>query len=394
MRVLHLSHTPLVGAPGRICDALREAAGVDSRWCVLDDSAGMYQTMSFGLDLVWRRDREQVIELAEQCDVLHLHNYIDLDNRDFAPLDFRRMFDLGKPMVRQFHSGPDAVARFMRKAPAEVLACPIPKLVIAQYHERYYPSAKLVPNFPGVASNSRGGNNSRSLRIGFAPTRFNSGRDSRWDTKGYPETVRMLKSVRRAAARRGTPCEVDLIEMVSHAECLRRKSTCDLFVDDLVTGSYHLNTLESLAMGIPCLCFLDGRTQHALLEITGRDDFPVVNAGLEHSAGVLLDLLGSRDLVCALGASASTWMATHWSASAMAEHFLDSYRFVRERPGMPFPNRFDPSDLCSQWRTAGIYDAQWKARQAGWPKLMPKPLLGAKAALGSSLRGLKKALGA
>lgn|GEM_PF-3180860 len=46
------------------------------------------------------------------------------------------------------------------------------------------------------------------------------------------------------------PITFDLIERVPNAECLRRKATADIFIDELTLG-YGLNALECWSMGIP-----------------------------------------------------------------------------------------------------------------------------------------------
>ena len=146
MQILHLALTPLVGAPMRICPALEMHEGVSSRFAVLDASIGAYDRMVFDLDLQWVRDRDEIVDLARTADVIHLHNFLDLDSPQFAPINLRKLWNDGRPMVRHFHSTPDAVGSFMSTTAKSVLDCPIPKLVIAQFHARYYPNAKLVPN--------------------------------------------------------------------------------------------------------------------------------------------------------------------------------------------------------------------------------------------------------
>jgi hypothetical protein len=181
MKILHLSHTPPVGAPGCICCVLNMYVGVESRWAALDAEAGAYGKMAFDLDLRWDRDQDEILALADGCDVLHLHNYLGLDSREFAPLDFRALWEDSKPMVRHFHSTPDLIARFTKQPGQSVLDCPIPKLVIAQYPERFFPNAKLVPNIvlPEASDAAAETPAPSTIRIGYAPSRFNSARASR-----------------------------------------------------------------------------------------------------------------------------------------------------------------------------------------------------------------------
>ncbi len=387
MRALHLSITPLVGAPGNICRALQQRPGVQARWCVLQPSVGSYSKMVFELDLTWERDRDEVIALADGADVLHLHNFIDLQTQDFAPIDLAALWRAGKPMLRHFHSTPQAVARYMRSTEATVQACPIPKLVIAQYPERYYPTARVVPNVVFAPANTqRQRPRGATVRIGYAPSRFNPGRAARWDTKGYPETCKMLRRLQASARRAGVSLEVDVIEQVTHAESLRRKADCDVFIDDLVTGSYHLNTLESLVLGVACVTYLDGRMLRTLYEATGQVDFPVINVGLEHAHDVLLNACRDPESIHAIGAHSRQWMGQHWPAPTVADVFLGIYRDVIAEPRASFPRRFG-NDEIGRWLSVGGDDALWAARRPHWPQLAPEWMSKTRGTLGRLLKG-------
>jgi len=389
MQILHLALTPLVGAPMRICRALALHEGVSARFAVLETNIGAYDRMVFDTDLQWARDRDEIVELARTADVIHLHNYLDLNSAQFAPIDLKKLWQEGRPMVRHFHSAPDAVAQHMHTTAQAVADCPIPKLVIAQFHARYYPTAKIVPNIVFGDDTSRG-NDLRNcpLRIGFAPTRFNSGRASRWDTKGYLETTKLLKSVVRKAAARNIAVVVDVIEQVSHAECLQRKSACHIVIDDLVTGSYHLNTLESLASGSVCLTHMDRATQQAVFDLTGRSDFPAVAVGLEDAEAVLLDLVSDRLLVEAIGAQSRAWMNHHWAPKDMARHFLDAYAHVLDHPGQPFANRSNSPPRVQDWMNIRLHDLAWANRHQRWPRIMPDWLRQLRGSVGKALRSI------
>jgi hypothetical protein len=376
----------------RICRALGLHDGVTARFAVLDATGGVYDRMQFDLDLQWAKDQEEIIELARTADVLHLHNFIDLASRHFAPIDINKLWMAGKPMVRQFHSSPESIAAYMKTPISALYDCPIPKLVIAQFQARYYPTAKLVPNIVfGGEMRRDGGPRKGSSRVGYAPTRFNSGRAERWDTKGYRETMKMLQSVSRKAASRNIEIEVDCIEQASHAECLRRKAACHVVIDDLVTGSYHLNTLESLAAGSACLTYMDRATQQAVFDLTGRGDFPALSVGLEDAEAVLLALAADRPLVVALGQHACNWMARHWAPKDMARHFLAAYEHVLANPHSPFPRRGNGESTVQAWMDVGLNDLIWANRKQRWPSVMPDWLRGLRGGAGQALRriGLK-----
>jgi hypothetical protein len=196
----------------------------------------------------------------------------------------------------------------------------------------------------------------------------------------------MLRHLQVSARRAGVLLEVDVIEQVSHAESLRRKADCDIFIDDLVTGSYHLNTLESLLLGVACMTYLDGRMLRTLHEASGRVDFPVMNVGLEHAHDVLLQTCRDPARIAALGAHSRQWMQAHWPAQAVADAFMQIYRKVAAEPHKPFPRRFG-DDAIGQWESVGADDALWAARCPHWPPLAPDWMLKTRSAIGRLVKG-------
>jgi hypothetical protein len=380
MKILHLSHTQLVGAPGIVCKALNTQPGVEARWVVLRPEN--YGGLSFNIDWRWDNDKQQVLEFLAQADVIHLHNYIDLDCQDFEGIDFRSLWNQGKPLLRHFHSTPQLIARYMKRTEEDILACPIPKIVIAQYPERFFSNAKLVPNFVDFSKLPiRKETNNQILKIGYAPSVFRSAHDSRWDTKGYPETVRILESFQKIARKQGLNVEIDIIEQVAHEECLRRKSECDIFIDDLVTGSYHLNTLESLALGKATLCYLDSRVDSVVRSISECNDFPIVNVRLENLNEVLLSLVSRPDVVRSLGRNAYEWMQKNWDGAQLVHHYLDAYAHIQAAPHESFPERYDYENNALQWLALEFNDAIWRSRKHYWPKKMSRWMLLLRAAV-------------
>lgn len=385
VKILHFSMTPLVGAPGRICEALNMIEGVEARWVVLNSDN--YGGLSFRLDWCWERDKNAVIEFFKIADVIHLHNYIDLETKNFSPLSFRDAWLSGRSIVRQFHSTPSFVAKYMGVSERDVLSCPIPKLVVAQFQERFYSDAKIVPNIVFGDALSRPCRTG-SLKIGYAPSNFRRARESRWDTKGFHETDKIIRKACRVLRREGCDIDYDLIVNVPHEECILRKKSCDIFVDELVTGSYHLNSLEALALGCVTLAHMDARLVSVVKDLVGCDSFPVLNVRLEELEVVLRALSERPEIVREIGLKAQRWMSENWNPEKMILHYMDSYYYVLANPGKGFPVRFI-DDESGGFMRRDIFDLIWCARQKSWPMEMPKLLRSIKATVGG---GLRKAL--
>lgn len=365
MQVVHLSLTPLAGSPIRIVNALRRHTSWQARLVVLNPSA--YSTRTFEGDLDWTLDREEALSCIRRADILHLHHFFDLEHNPFE-LDFAALRRSGKQLVRQFHSGPFHIAGGQVSRIREVIESPIPQLVISQYQERYFPRARLVPNLvpldddlyrPLVIPRS-----TENLRIFFAPSSPTSAWEHldairRWETKGLPETVRMLQHVQR----RNPSVVVDVRRDIPHTDCLYARQAADLSIDDLVTGSFHLSSLEGLAQGVPTLSFLDRRTLSILAEMTGTATHPWINCRLENAEGALIALGEHSEKRRALGKAAHEWMLKYWNDRDLIFHYTDAYTFLLEREGVPFPTRFDPGKLQTYWETKARQDLAWHIRR-------------------------------
>ncbi|MGJ3522738.1 cytidylyltransferase domain-containing protein [Nitratidesulfovibrio sp. D1] len=345
MRVVHFAVTPLAGAPLRLVRALNaHLPGCTARLVDLT----RYGSEDFGQDVVFDETPDLARELAEQADILHFHNYLDLDSRHFAPIDFRALAERGALpkknvlAVRQFHSEPGLVAGRMGITPAALLAQPIPALVVGQFQERCYPRARVVPNplpiddadylphDPAVHGPLR-------HDVFLSPTRLHSAWADRWNTKARPEAE---AAVRAACLPRGASWH--LVHRTPLAQTLAAKRLARIVVDDLVTGSCHLTGLEGLAQGKPVLAHLDGRCRRVLAHMAGPDTHPTdacppdsspfVDVRLEDAAHVLGHLLDHPDEAQEVGRAARTWMEAHWRPERIAAAYGAAYASLARDP--------------------------------------------------------------
>lgn len=100
----------------------------------------------------------------------------------------------------------------------------------------------------------------KQIVIGHAPTNRAA--------KGSAEIIAAVQSLAHEV-----PLQLELIEGVPHAEAMRRKAQCDIFIDNLGELGYGVNAIESLALGV-CTCtslmpaFLARYPDHPFVEIT------------------------------------------------------------------------------------------------------------------------------
>ena len=364
MLILHFCLTPLAAAPYRICEALNMLEGVTARSIVLD--AQGYSKLSFPSDLIWSEHKAEILALLEKADLLHLHNFVGLDCDKFTPIDFQALWDKDMPMVRHFHSNPDSICSYLKITRQQLDDCPIPKLVLCQFQERYYPTAKTIPNV--VTNFTRSTSEpSDTIRIGYSPSNFRTAREKRWDTKGYHETKRLLINFMHKANRQGLNVELDIMERVAFDECLKRKAACDIVIDDLVTGSYHMSALEGLASGTIVLTFADNRVIAETMKLTQEQFPPIINTKLEELQNVLFHLAKNRALISHIKQATYDWMQTYWQPKERAQQFVVIYQQVIADPKAQFPLRYDPQSTSDLWFAIDQYDVAWKARHKFWP---------------------------
>lgn len=363
MKILHLALTPLAGSPIRIARALSKLNGISARLVVLNPD--IYGPRVFSGDLVWEKDREEALELLAEADILHLHHWMDLHENPFG-IDLSSFVEKGKKVIRQYHSTPYFIADKDLALARKIIDDPLPQLVNSQHPERYYPRAKLVPNIVPIWDDEYlpPPNKSENLSVFFSPSVTHSAWYTddvrrRWDTKGAPETQKALKKLHRRI-----PEFSSLIRHnVPHEQCLRERRHSHVSIDDLVTGSYHLSSLEGLSQGVPTLSWLDQRTMYILRELTGADDLPWINCHLSDLPGVLTSLLNDRSLLEEIGQHSRSWMEKYWDELQMAEHFVRAYEDLFNAPEVYEQSRFELNNKKAFWFVQGRDDQIWSQRR-------------------------------
>lgn len=326
MKIIHFSITPLAGAPLRLVKAINASTGHEARLIDLR----CYGAEDFGQDVVFSEEKDRAIELANEADIIHLHNYLYYDSRQFAPIDFWELRRKGKLFVRQFHSDPSLVARVMGTTQAELLVQDIPGLVVAQFQERKYPHCMVVPNvipenyplyIPSEAD--------PEFDIFFGPTLTIGAWDARWNTKGMPETEQIIASVCRKNG-----AKYKLMHKTPLGQALTAKRSSRIVVDEMVTGSYHISGIEGLSQGKPVLSYLDDRARWMMSHFSGTDLCPFINVRMEDAYTVLDYLLTHPDEVNEIGRESRVFVENHWSQKKLIKHFQEVYEKLVNDPGL------------------------------------------------------------
>lgn len=357
MKVVHLSNTPVAGSPGNIVSALNRLTDVQARHIVFNSSA--YRNRTFAVDIDWKTQQPQALDVIADADVIHIHQFFSIDET-FGPNFYQRFGK--KKIIKQYHSAPDLWAKGDAGVIQRIVYEDVPQLVIAQGPERYYPFARVVPNviplndpryLPGPESRS----NADDIPIvTFSPSGRSSAWKTRWETKGVPQTLKLLRKLERKGL-----CKLQLIVDTPHDACLRAKQHAAIAIDECVTGNYHLSGLEALSQGKPTLGHLDNRVQSQLRAMTGALELPWIDVRLEEAEGPLRELLWDRALRAELGAASRQWMETYYQEAAMVEHYRRAYVDLFEAPHCFHVRRFIGHG--EPWLAVALPNHRWAARK-------------------------------
>lgn len=356
MKVVHISVTPLAGSPIRIVNALNKYTDIQARSINLNANA--YGSLTFPEDLLWSEHREICEAVIREADILHFHHWFDFSSiRNPFNFDFLSVMKPGAKYLMHWHSNPMTISSLVGWSVESIVQINVPQMVVAQFHESYYPNACPVPLIVEVESLSPALEQRAKPIIFFSPSSKRHAYEERWETKGRSEVLELLESIKLERV-----LDYKLVENVPFVECNQLRSECDVVIDDLITGSFHTTALEGLALGKPTFSYLDARTQMVLSQITGTTDCPIINVRYMEAKKVLADL--SRDPVLReeIGAFSRDWMLEYYSEKKMIDHYVQAYKSLLSS-GNLLNDRYKKYRHAKVWLYTAVPDLIWKTRQ-------------------------------
>ena len=265
MNIVHICQTSVAGAAWSWSEAFKEA-GYDS-YCIARQKI---RDLEFPSDCDWPPGPMSLVKLQE-ADLIFCHQ-----GQPYR----KEWYPKATPTVFCYHSPQSHVWRHGEKDGW-------PWCVIGQYQPRYYPGCAVVPNLiplkhPWFQS---GPKPTDRVRIAYSPSQTDR---KGWDSKGYEQTLDILAELRQVVPE--VPIEIDIITAVPLEDCLKRKATAHIVIDECVTGSYHRSSLEGLALGCVVINNCDAASANNLRALTGQD-IPFVRSCLDTLLGTLNNLV-------------------------------------------------------------------------------------------------------
>lgn len=304
LKILHLCATPLAGAPSHLSKVINKYSNGQSISVLKGDFVS-----SRLKNLKWDYDIKQpsaskLKDLINWADIIQHHRKIYPANTG------------NKKSLIQYHSPPNGYkpgkthSKFNGR-----------KLVIAQYHPRFYTDAFLVPNLidiwdtqylPGKKAN-------QEIKIFFSwATEVIGG----WSDKGSKPTREILERIK---AKYGNKVKIKILNNRPYEECMREKRTAHICIDECVTGSYHLQSLEGCSVGAVTFNNIDKKTHSFIAEVTQQPSHPFVKTGLNQLFEKLCFYIEHPKQLKEKGKASRKWMETHWDPKKLVSRFMKVY---------------------------------------------------------------------
>ena len=102
------------------------------------------------------------------------------------------------------------------------------------------------------------------------------------------------------------------------------KQGADIGIDEIVTGSYHMSSLEYLGLGVACFANLDEQTEKVVKDLTGATELPWIKANKITFEETLRKLVVEKSWP-ELGMRSRGWMETYWNPKALVSHYNEVY---------------------------------------------------------------------
>ena len=314
-RALHIvsyATTPVAGVPAILARCIT-ARTLHRGRCVWAH-AGYDNGVEFQGDIQWTESSTEARKCLEEADVVIVHNgKVDsrhralLANKAIVTLAHNYMWNVDQSYVKQAFPGM-VVGQYQAVLPEFAGWQPVPN-PIPFWEDAYQPGPKAD-----------------MMTIAYTPSgkheRYPQGHRLYWHAKGYETTLRVLE---RLSARYSLRLEVIGDRQVSHAESLAMKQRAHIVIDECVTGSYHRNSLEGLAMGcvvVNGVGLLPGVPEVFRQCANGADDIPFVHADLASLEAVLASLIESgREALTQQGKCNREWLEQHWDFAQQWQEF-------------------------------------------------------------------------
>lgn len=312
--VVHLSPTPLVGAPGKIVDALEAYSDYSSKCFIFNDYPGELKGKFLANSTLFSKETEAfIIQTIENAKILHIHNFIPLK---YVARIKSIVAKYPKKLIYHAHSplreGP-VFFDYARESSFDFDA----KLVVAQYHPRQYPDSMPVPNLVMEAPSFQIITQDEKPVILFSPAHKRTG--GRWNDKVSESLDQALESIQKLDL-----AEVIYVNGIHPNDLFFIRRSAHITIDEIVTGAFHQISLEGLATGNVVINNADWFSCQMLASSEGKSP-PFIRANNENIGSILLELVQNKAKIAELQQQSYDYFTKNLAPSQLIQKYVKIY---------------------------------------------------------------------
>ncbi len=136
----------------------------------------------------------------------------------------------------------------------------------------------------------------------------------------FKGTQRLLDAVDRLKAK-GAPVELVMLSGVPNEQVLELIASCDVLADQFISGSFGYITLESMALGVPVMCYLSPE-----FEFLEPETLPIINCHPERIEETILELIDSKESLNLRGEQSRAYVQKHYSVEPFSQRLAGLYQ--------------------------------------------------------------------
>lgn len=304
LNILHLCPSALAGAPVHLSHIINKYTLCESKTILKKNFSGKkLNKLNWDYDII-NPSSQQLKEAINWADVIHYH-------RNIYPY-----WVSNKPALIQFHSPHSNYQT--RKTFAQLNNR---KLVVAQHQALIYKDALIIPNMIDIWNPIYQVEKKPDKKIKIFYS-WASERTGGWGDKGSRPTIAILEKIK---AKYGNKVEICILNNVPYEQCMAEKRTAHICIDECVTGSYHLQSLEGCASGALTFNNLNPQILSFIQQVSQQQTHPFVLTNLKQLFDKLCFYIEHPKALEEIGTNARQWMERHWNPQKLVYQYIQAY---------------------------------------------------------------------
>jgi hypothetical protein len=308
--VVHYAHIPCANRP---YDTVQLINNHSSKYKAIHVLGSQYSKVhelipyrEFPHQYLMKNDRDVVISLLNEADIIHCHHYISSEIRDIVKNHNKVVFtvsNLGSSSIL-FATSDNKARDLTIKTYANLITVvdqPAQRAAYGYLSDIVLPLVKYLPNSNMIRNN-------KNVVVAYAPTNRS---ECTKTGKGYKQVLEIINELLKEV-----PFVFDLIEGVPYAENINRKKMADIIIDDVLQPTLHNTSIESGLLGAACL--------------TGYSDinYPFIKTDLTTLKENLKRLITDRAYLEAQCALMREWNKTRYTPENVLKPYEDIYDMI------------------------------------------------------------------